>query len=131
MEGEIPSPPRRRRKTPIRPLWPQQRRRVARWGLAMDNLKSDWNFSAPSLTPAGTSNHFALRIRAVDLKNTQPAAEALINNKKFLAGAKISVEVADIKAKPLRDGWSEVDLAGHLRCGETASEGVKNASTGV
>ena len=27
--------------------------------------------------------------------------------------------------------WSEVDLAGHLRCRETVPEGVKNASAGV
>ena len=32
-------------QTPIRPLLPQQHQRVARLGLVMDNLKSDWNFS--------------------------------------------------------------------------------------
>ena len=91
-------------KTPIRPLLPQQRRNVARWGLAMDNLKSDWGFSASLLILAETSDHFALRICAVDLKNSPFAAEALTNIKKCLDGAKTSVEVADIKVQPLRDG---------------------------
>ena len=63
-------------KTHIRPLlMTQQRRRVARRvvrsGLAMGNYnyKSDWGFSASSLDLAETSDHFALRICAVDLKN--------------------------------------------------------------
>jgi len=51
-----------------------------------------------------TSDHFALRICAVDLKNEPLAAGALIKIKKCLAGAKIPVEVADIKVQPLRDG---------------------------
>ena len=51
-----------------------------------------------------TSDHFALRICAVDLKNEPLTAETLIKIKKCLAGAKISVEVADIKVQPLRDG---------------------------
>ena len=33
------------------------------------NYKSDWGFSASSLDLAETSDHFALRICAVDLKN--------------------------------------------------------------
>ena len=73
----------------------------------MDNLKSDWNFSASSLTLAETSDHFALHaahVCAVDLKNEPLAAETLIKIKKCLAEAKISVEVADIKVEPLRDG---------------------------
>ena len=41
-----------RSKTPIRPLLPQHRRRVARSGLAMGNLEPDWNFPAPSLALA-------------------------------------------------------------------------------
>ena len=53
---------------------------------------------------AETSDHFALRICAVDLKNEPLAAETLIKIKKCLAGAKISVEVANIKVEPLRDG---------------------------
>ena len=63
-----------------------------------------WGFSASSLTLAKTSDHFALRICAVDLKNEPLAAGALIKIKKCLAGAKIPVEVADIKVQPLRDG---------------------------
>ena len=70
----------------------------------MDNLNSDWNFSASSLTLAETSDHFALRICTDDLKNEPLTAETLIKIKKCLAGAKISVEVADIKVQPLRDG---------------------------
>ena len=70
----------------------------------MGNLKSDWDFSASSLALAETSDHFALRICAVDLKNEPLAAEALIKIKKCLAGAKISMKVADIKVQPLRDG---------------------------
>ena len=70
------------------------------------------------LALAETCDHFALRICAVDLKN-EPllAAGALIKIKKCLAGAKISVEVAGIKAEPLRDGAKSVlKLTGHLRC---------------
>ena len=70
----------------------------------MDNLESDWDFSAPSLTLDETSDHFALRICAVDLKNKPKTAETLIKVKRCLAAAQISVEVTDIKAKPLRDG---------------------------
>ena len=65
----------------------------------MGNLKSDRNFFASSLTLAETSDRFALRICAVDLKNEPLAAETLVKIKKCLAGAKISVEVADIKVK--------------------------------
>ena len=57
----------------------------------MDNLKSDWGFSASSLTLAETSDHFALRICTDDLKNEPLTAETLIKIKKCLAGAKISV----------------------------------------
>ena len=70
----------------------------------MDNLKSDWNFSATSLDLATNDDQFALRICAVDLKNEPLAAETLIKIKTCLAGAKISVEVADIKVEPIRDG---------------------------
>ena len=61
----------------------------------MDNLEPDWNFfSAISLTLAKTSDHFALRICAVDLlKNEPKTAETLIKIKRCLAAAKISVEV--------------------------------------
>ena len=65
----------------------------------MGNLKSGWGFSASSLTLAAKSDHFALRICAVDLKNEPFAAEAHIKIKICLAGAKISIEVADIKAE--------------------------------
>ena len=60
--------------------------------------------SAPSLALAETIGHFALRICAVDLNNEPKAAEALIKIKRCLAAAQISVEVTDIKVKPLRDG---------------------------
>ena len=39
------------KETPNRPLLPQQRRRVARWGLAMGNLKSDWGLGVLCLLP--------------------------------------------------------------------------------
>ena len=71
----------------------------------MDNLESDWDFSAPSLTLAETSDHFALRICAVDLKN-----------------------------EPKTSHWvTERSRRGHLFCRKTSSEGVKkkNAQTGV
>ena len=70
----------------------------------MCNLKSDWNFSATSLDLATKDDQFALRICAIDLKNEPLAAEVLIKIKTCLAGAKISVEVADIKIEPIRDG---------------------------
>ena len=69
----------------------------------MGNLKSDWGFSASSLTLAETSDHFALRICAVDLKNAPLTAKTLIKINKCLAGANISVEVADIKVQPMRE----------------------------
>ena len=70
----------------------------------MDNLESDWDFAASSLALATTSDHFALRICAVDLKNEPKTAEALGRIKRCLAASQISVEVTDIKAKPLRKG---------------------------
>ena len=54
-------------------------------------------FSTSSLALAATSDHFALRICAVDLKNDSKTAEALIKIKRCLAAAQISVEVTDIK----------------------------------
>ena len=80
------------------------RRRVARLGLAMGNLESDWDFAPSSLALATTSGHVALRICAVDLMNALQTAEALDKSKQCLAAAQISVEVADIKIKPLRAG---------------------------
>ena len=80
------------------PLLPQQHhRRVARLGLAMDNLESDWDFAPSSLALATTSGHFALRICAVDLKNAPMTAAAVDKIKQCLAASQISVEVADIK----------------------------------
>ena len=70
----------------------------------MDDLKSDWDFAPSSLALAATSGHVALRICAVDLKNAPQTAEALDKIKQCLAAAQISVEVADIKIKPLRAG---------------------------
>ena len=70
----------------------------------MGNPKSAWSFSASSLDLAAKYDHFALRICAVDLKNEPLAAGALIKTKTCLARAKISVEVADIKVEPIRDG---------------------------
>ena len=70
----------------------------------MDNPKPNWNVSTSSRTLAETSDHVALRICAVDLKNEPLAAETLIKIKRCLATAKISVEVADIEVGPLRDG---------------------------
>ena len=70
----------------------------------MDNLESDWDFSGPSIILAETSDHFALRICAVDLKNEPKTAETLIKIQRCLAAAQISVEVTDIKAKPSCEG---------------------------
>ena len=70
----------------------------------MGNLESDWDFAASSLALAATNDHFALRICAVDLKNAPMAAGALDKIKQCLAAAQISVEVTDIKVKPLREG---------------------------
>ena len=80
------------------------RRVVARLGLAMGNLESDWDFDAATLALALTPGHFALRICAVDLKNAPETAEALDKIKQCLAASQISVEVADIRVKPLRAG---------------------------
>ena len=70
----------------------------------MGYLESDWDFTAPSLALAATSDNFALRICAVDLTNAPKTAEALDKSKRFLAASQIAVEVADIKVKPLRKG---------------------------
>ena len=70
----------------------------------MGNLESDWGFSTSPLALAATSDHFVLRICAVDLKNEPKTAETLIKTKRRLAAAQVSVEVTDIKAKPLREG---------------------------
>ena len=53
---------------------------------------------------AATNGHFALRICAIDLKNSPMAAEALDKTKQCLTAAQISVEVENIKVKPLRAG---------------------------
>ena len=74
---------------------------VSQWKII---LKSDWNFSATPTGLAAKDDQFALRIFAVDLKNEPLAAEALIKSKTCLAGAKIPIEVADIKVEPIRDG---------------------------
>ena len=70
----------------------------------MDNLESEWDFTAATLALALTPGHFALRICAVDLKNAPQTAEALDKIKQCLAASQISVEVADIRVKPLRAG---------------------------
>ena len=70
----------------------------------MENLESDWDFAPSSLALAETSGHVALRICAVDLKNAPQTAGTLDKTKQCLAAAQISVEVADIKIKPLRAG---------------------------
>ena len=53
---------------------------------------------------AATNGHFALRICAIDPKNAPMAAEALDKIKQCLTAAQISVEVENIKVKPLRAG---------------------------
>ena len=70
----------------------------------MGNLESDWDFAPSSLALAATCGHVALRICAVDLKNAPQTARTLDKIKQCLAAAQISVEVADIKIKPLRAG---------------------------
>ena len=62
-------------------------------------LESDWDFSGPSLILAETSDHFALRICAVDLKNEPKTAESLIKMKRS-----------------------------HLCCRKTSSKGAKKCS---
>ena len=79
-------------------------RRVARLGLAMDNLESEWNFSEATLAYARTSGCFALRVCAVDLKNAPETAETLDKIKQCLAASQIEVEREHIKVKPLRAG---------------------------
>ena len=79
-------------------------RRVARLGLAMDNLESEWNFSEATLALARTPGYFALRVCAVDLKNAPETAETLDKIKQCLAASQIEVEVENIKVKPLRAG---------------------------
>ena len=73
----------------------------------MGNLEPEWIFPTPSLALAETCDHFALRICAVNhlnCENEPKAAEALIKIERCLAAAQTSVEVDDIKVKPLRDG---------------------------
>ena len=70
----------------------------------MDNLESDWDFAPSSLALAATNGHFALRICAVDLKNAPFTAGTVDKIKQRLAASQISVEVADAKIKPLREG---------------------------
>ena len=86
------------------PTTVKHHRRVARLGLAMDNLESEWNFSEATLALAKTSGYFALRVCAVDLKNAPQTAEALDKIKQCLAASQIEVEVENIKVKPLRAG---------------------------
>ena len=81
----------------------QHRRRVARSGVSQWATLNRTGTSAASLDSAVKDEQFALRICAVDLKNEPLAAGALIKIKTRLAGAKISVEVADIKVEPIRD----------------------------
>ena len=64
----------------------------------MENLESEWDFTASTLALALTPGHFALRICAVDLKNAPQTAEALDKTKQCLAASQTSVEVADIRA---------------------------------
>ena len=78
--------------------------RVARLGLAMGNLESCRDFEPATLALALTPEYFALRICAVDLKNAPETAETLDKIKQCLAASQISVEVADIRVKPLRAG---------------------------
>ena len=79
-------------------------RRVAHLGLAMGNLESEWDFDPAILALAKTPGHFALRVCAVDLKNTPQTAEALDKIKQCLAASQIALETKNIKAKPLRAG---------------------------
>ena len=96
----------------------------------MDNLESDWDFATSSLALATTSDHFALRICAVDLKNEPKTAEALGKIKRFLAAAQISVEVTDIKVKPLREG-AKSTLQDIFVVAKLLPKASKNAQTGV
>ena len=70
----------------------------------MGNLESDWEFSKATLARALKPGYFALRICAVDLKNSPQAAATLGKIKQSLALAQTSVEKDDIKVKPLRAG---------------------------
>ena len=94
----------------------------------MVNLKSDWHFSAYSLDLAAKDDHFALRICAVDLKNEPLTAESFIKIKTCLAGEKISVEVADIKFEPIRDGAKSTLQDIYFFRRETASKSAKDAA---
>ena len=70
----------------------------------MGNLESDWDFTPATLALATTNGHFSLRICAVDLKNAPQTARALDKIKQCLEESQISVEVADTKVRPLREG---------------------------
>ena len=78
-------------KTPNRPSLPQHHRRVARSGLAMGNLESDWDFEPATLALALTPGHFALRVCAVDLKNAPQTAETLDKIKQCLEARRSSL----------------------------------------
>ena len=60
------------------------------------------NSSSPCPRFTLTPGHFALRICAVDLKNAPETAETLDKIKQCLEASQISVEVENIKIKPLR-----------------------------
>ena len=70
----------------------------------MDNLESDWGFLPATLALALTPGYFALRICAVDLKNSPETAEALEKIKQCPEAPQISVEVENTRVKPLRAG---------------------------
>ena len=70
----------------------------------MGKLQFDWDFAPSSLALAATDGYFALRICAVDLKNSPMTAETVDKIKQCLAATQISVEVEYIKVKPLREG---------------------------
>ena len=74
-QGDFRGGAQKNAQSPHRPL---PSRHVARSGLAMDNLKSDWNFPATSLDLAAKDDQFTLRVCAVDLKNEPLTAETLI-----------------------------------------------------
>ena len=107
-------------------------RRVARLGLALGNSESESDFTAATIALALTPGHFALRICAVDLKNAPQTAETLDKIKQCLAVSQISVEVADIRAKPLRAGSTSTlqDLFVVAKLLPKASK-VQNDPTGV
>ena len=107
-------------------------RRVARLGLAIGNLESEWDFLPATLALALTPGYFALRICAVDLKNALETAEALDKIKQCLEASQISVEVENIRHQGQTAARRvNINAPGPICRRATPPEGVQNDPTTV